>query len=275
MERAPLKNIRVIGFCGIAGSGKDTAAEILQEHGYSGIAFADSLKRIGLKILDGAMSEEACFGPSELRSSLISYSMAKHKRAMSIIAREGFGFDRLQAVTLYDEVFHSDAEVILWTRVDGSITVRSFLQRLGTDWGREMVPDYWIDELYRVLQKLDVPLHEQVRPVYSRTEGVIENVKMPGMRLTDASYKGDFVVTDVRFPNEIEFLRSIDADVFWIDTSSRLKGRKQDAHVSEPKDNVRAMFDEKSTIDNNGTLEQFRENVQEAVYDATQRWGAR
>ncbi len=43
---------RVVAFCGYAGCGKDTAADVLELFGYKRLAFADSLRRVAHELYD-------------------------------------------------------------------------------------------------------------------------------------------------------------------------------------------------------------------------------
>ena len=56
----------IIGLIGLAGSGKDTAADFLVDKGFVKMAWADPIKRFAMEIFD--FSEEQLWGPSEKRS---------------------------------------------------------------------------------------------------------------------------------------------------------------------------------------------------------------
>lgn len=58
----------IIGLVGLAGSGKDTVADMLQRfHGFRKVAFADPLKRIARDVY--AFSDDQLWGPSEFRNA--------------------------------------------------------------------------------------------------------------------------------------------------------------------------------------------------------------
>lgn len=97
---------KLIAIMGQAGSGKDTAAQVICDlvRGAETIAFADPLKKFCKLAFD--FSDEQLWGPSEARN-------APDPR---------------------------------YTREDGEpLTPRYALQTLGTEWGRHCYPDVWVD----------------------------------------------------------------------------------------------------------------------------------
>ena len=135
----------IIGLCGLIGSGKGTAGEILVEHGFVPLSFAGSLKD-----------------------------------AVSAI----FGWERalLEGDTDESRDFREDVDPF-WTKKFGrEITPRIILQEFGTEVVRNNCLDsIWVDSLERKLS-------------------LYENV----------------VVTDVRFSNEIDFLRNLNGRIIQI-----------------------------------------------------------
>jgi len=135
----------IIGLCGLIGSGKGTAGEILVEHGFVPLSFAGSLKD-----------------------------------AVSAI----FGWERalLEGDTDESRAFREEYDVF-WTQKFGRIiTPRIILQEFGTEVVRNNCLDsIWVDSLERKLS-------------------LYENV----------------VITDVRFPNEIDFIKTMGGNIFQI-----------------------------------------------------------
>lgn len=108
----------IIGISGLAGSGKDTAADILvSQLGAVKISLADVMKRICQETFD--FSEEQLWGPSEKRNE-------SDKRYMR-------GYEGSQPIYL---------------------SPRVALQFLGTDWGRNCYENVWIDYTLRIADKL-------------------------------------------------------------------------------------------------------------------------
>lgn len=105
----------IIGISGLAGSGKDTAANYLvDDHGFVRVALADKLKRVCKDIFD--FSDEQLWGPSSRRN-------APDKR----YPRAG---------------------------QDEFLTPRFALQTLGTEWARSCYPDIWTDDALRTARIL-------------------------------------------------------------------------------------------------------------------------
>jgi len=104
----------IVGICGNAGSGKDTAADILiAKHGFVRVAFADVMKRFCHEVFDFTVDQ--LWGPSESRNRPDD----RYKR--------------------------SNGE---------PLTPRHALQQLGTNWGRECFPDVWINYAIRISNRL-------------------------------------------------------------------------------------------------------------------------
>ena len=135
----------IIGLCGLIGSGKGTAGDILVEHDFVPLSFAGSLKD-----------------------------------AVSAI----FGWERalLEGDTDESRDFREDIDSF-WTKKFGrEITPRIILQEFGTDVVRNNCLDsIWVDSLER-----KISLYENV------------------------------VITDVRFSNEIDFIKSLNGKIIQI-----------------------------------------------------------
>ena len=64
--RQKTRRLPIVAFVGAAGSGKDTAADVLVAQGFDRIAFADILKRFCQVVFH--LPDDALWGPSELRN---------------------------------------------------------------------------------------------------------------------------------------------------------------------------------------------------------------
>lgn len=123
----------LIGFCGRAGSGKDSAAAVLVAAGWTRVAFADGVKEMAYDI--------------------------------DPVVRNKVGTPMPLAGLV---------DVVGWDRAKELPDVRRFLQRLGTEGVRRHLGDsVWVD---LAAEKID-------------------------------AVGGPVVVTDVRFPNEVEMVR--------------------------------------------------------------------
>lgn len=135
--------IEIIGLSGYARSGKDSVAKVLvEEYGYTRLAFADTLRE-ALYALDPMVTDD----PD------INWSISGLVKAM--------GWDR--AKTGYPQV-------------------RTLLQRLGTEVGRDLIhPNVWVDATFA--------------------------------KMRDG---GKYVISDVRFPNEADAVKQWGGEIWRI-----------------------------------------------------------
>ncbi len=185
---------KVIGLIGFAQVGKDTFAQALVEEGYQRRAFADALR----SVLYGLNPMVDCFDVQK------HHAVPKVNRVWSVqklVDKHGWEFAK--------------AEGPPWSEY----TVRKYLQRLGTEGGREVLGDnVWVD-------------------------AVLDHL-VPGQR---------YVVTDVRFPNEVEAVAKAGGILIRI---TRPGYGPVNDHISEHAlDNVEASL----TIDNAGTIADLHE----------------
>lgn len=175
----------MIGFCGYAQSGKDTAASFLVERGFKRLAFADIL-----------------------RQSLYNLNPIVQ---VATIGNNNVGYARVQ--DLVDRVGWDVAKV-------SYPEIRELLQRMGTEVGRELYGEnFWVD---RVMAQVTT---------------------------------GDYVITDVRFPNEEAAVRNAGGRVVRI---VRDGVGAVNTHVSDTGvDKLRI----DGSILNTGSLEEFKGQV--------------
>lgn len=140
----------IVGLCGLIGSGKGTAGDILVDHNFVPLSFAGSLKD-----------------------------------AVSAI----FGWERalLEGDTDESRDFRERID-FFWSKKFGrEITPRYILQQFGTECLRKnMLDSIWVDSLERKITKYD-----------------------------------NVVITDVRFDNEIKFLKSLGASIIQINRGDK------------------------------------------------------
>lgn len=231
--------MRAIAFIGRSESGKDTAASYLQQkHDYRPIAFAEPLKRLAKAVYD--FSDDQLYGKPSSRNAIDPrFSVFAYQRSvLRHLAIEGGEIDAILA-----EIFPGgvplEARHLLaqqYMKViypqNATMTARKALQLLGTEWGRALQPDLWLRAMQRA------------------TGG-----------------EGRWAITDCRFRNEAEFVvkEMRGGAVFWIDADKRVPIKPEvAAHSSEPKfEDVKDLV--RAVIDNNGTPEEFRENIERAL----------
>lgn len=136
--------IQLVGFTGLKGSGKDTAADALvRRYGYQKLPLAGPLK----DMLIGLLQMRGCTNAWDY---------------------------------VYGDLKEAPTDFLLGK------TARHAMQTLGTEWGRNLIdPGIWTDTFTR------------------RAKALMAD----GKRV---------VVTDVRFPNEVELLKSLGGKVFRI-----------------------------------------------------------
>lgn len=114
--------MNLIGFCGLAGSGKDTSADILVKRaGFVKVALADPMKRACAEWFN--WSEETLWGPSENRNAPDD----RYLRGMTL-----------------DQDTHRPL----------FLTPRHALQLLGTEFGRNCYSNVWVDYALRAAKTL-------------------------------------------------------------------------------------------------------------------------
>lgn len=185
--------IPLIILCGQAGSGKNTAAGVLAEHGASPLAFADPIKRFAGQVL--GFSEGALWGASEEREQLIPFHL--NQARSSALSHVDAWFDSLGVVDAARAI-GGPRYGVYWTwlenlqafaaRNSGQINARYALQTLGTEWGRRTVgEDLWVRHGIQTARAI---LNGQS---YSRDLGL-------GAR---GAFPAWVVITDGRFPDEV------------------------------------------------------------------------
>ena len=181
----------IIGFSGLAGSGKDTAADFAVREGFAKVALADEIKRIAQKVY--GFSEQALWGPSAERSKPDAlYPREEHV----------FGGGQACLVCGFDQK--------QWPYPSCYLTPRYALQLLGTEWGRACYPDTWVNTAIRHAVKLiaDAPSVAYCGPmgVHERSAGC--NVASAHSQITRCGSANEGVVfSDIRFLNEMEAVR--------------------------------------------------------------------
>lgn len=209
---------KIIGFSGLAGSGKDTAADTLIKNSYKfrKISFGDAVKDV---------------------------------------ASMSFGWSRelLQGDTVESRQFR-EAKDEFWSEALGKeFTPRLALQLIGTECFRNTIDnDFW---------------------VY-----VVKH------RLSNSDYDGTYLITDVRFPNEVKMIHDLGGIVYrvkrgelpawYIDAQKYnvAKSKGEEVDLPETLKNVHAserslagLCLEDFTLYNNGTLEEYQQLVLDVI----------
>lgn len=242
----------IILIFGEAGAGKDSVAQVIvKDFNAVSVAMADPMKRFCASVF--GFDKETLWGPSEKRNAI-------HPEFLNVGAR---GLNRDMLEDYYVEWLHdvlpnmsaaqgSEAEQRLFTWFDdvynlaqrqGGLSARTALQTLGTEFGRAMDPNMWINYAQRQLMQLLAGGY-----TYSPEAGLTPK---PGQMY---SYG---VCTDGRFRNECLGFKAAGATILNVRTpeTTRLTAGVQ-GHASEQ---------EQRTIPDSWFDYQFCNNKKEGV----------
>jgi hypothetical protein len=248
--------MNIIGILGEAGSGKDTAAEILvRDHGFVKVALADPLKRICKEVFD--FTDDQLWGPSESRN-------AEDKRYLRMPAGNlGRTIMTWNSEETYDTIPSPPEDIFL--------TPRHALQQLGTEWGRSCHADVWVKYALKVTTKLLSPPPSGMIgpwvPRYSAQTGFTgysaEQDFVPGVQPAVKRPLG-VVISDCRFKNEVDAINAAGGRIVKLIGRGGLFGETA-THFSER--GQRDIPDESfaAVIDNSGTLEALRTTLERLV----------
>jgi hypothetical protein len=188
---------RLIGLGGRLRSGKDAVADVLVDrYGFTKLGMSDALIEAAL-VLDPYIP---------VNTHAATFPRGEHGL-----------FVRLSH--LVEQVGYVDAKK--------NPEVRRFLQKLGTEFGRQMIGEFvWTDIMYRKIDRL-------------RGEG------------------HSVVVTGIRFPNEIDLITSLNGDAVYVERPGLPKDVQ--GHVSE---NSIGPSDFDAILCNDGTLDDLPTKIE-------------
>ena len=199
----------LIGFCGNAGAGKDTASDFLvSQDGFVKVALADPLKRICRDVF--AFSDEQLWGPSRFRNEADErYLQHESKNGWTCTACcEKFLGPKFEektpgllgskdCVLCNKRTAPSDLHYV--THPARYLTPRHALQQLGTEWGRSCYPNVWVDYGIRTATQILGPHQYNTNYGYDAKTGIVQ----PGVLVPKPT---GVVFSDIRFKNEVEAL---------------------------------------------------------------------
>lgn len=201
----------IIVLCGVRGSGKDTIGDIfVKNHGFQKEAFANPLKEM-VKHAFPAFTEEDLYGPSKNRER------GYREYPLTSCPWCGGGI-------VYDDHLLDPASPLGVKRCDTEpshcplpefVSPRIALQTLGTEWGRRLYTNVWIDAAFEKISRQQ------------------QNLAAWASRLAvpkDYIGKQNFVITDGRFLNEVRRSKELGAIV--VKLTRGLEG-STDTHASE------------------------------------------
>lgn len=150
------------------------------------------------------------------------------------------------------------AQIFLWPRglLEGdTVASREF---------REKVDPYWTEEFgYEVTPRLIL----QRMGTEACRHGISDNIWISALKKRIHGYE-DVVLSDVRFPNEIEFVQSVGGKIFWVSRGpSPTDEELSKMHVSET---AWRGCEVSAIINNDGTIEDLREKVNRVLTSLTE-----
>jgi hypothetical protein len=219
--------MNIIGIVGKAGSGKDTVADILvRDHGFCKIALADPMKRACREFFD--FTDDQLWGPSEMRNEVDD----RWPRP-----RESHRLDENGRCHVCFELFPPSEEACFGG--DMYLSPRVALQQLGTQWGRAMSEDIWINKALKDAAFL-LSGEEQTGALWLSVcaektfhkDGAGERWWDPYRDPKRRSHAKGVVIPDVRFPNELRRIREVGGKIWRRSGGGSLEGAAA-THISE------------------------------------------
>jgi hypothetical protein len=229
----------LIGISGLAGSGKDAAANFLvEDYGFTKVALADPLKRIAQYVY--AFTDEQLWGPSHFRNA----PDERYPRPCKTCGGAG------------DKVPSRQEPLIPCLGCHGArvtyLAPRECLQKIGTEFGRECYPNTWVDLCIRTSKELLADKEAR----YDQKHGRYRSTGESHSRVLGVA------VPDVRFLNEVQAIKQAGGKVIRISRPGAGLDGAGALHTSETEQAglPDSMFDQ--VIQNTGTLEELRAAVQ-------------
>jgi len=256
----------IIGISGKIGSGKDTIADIIKhlddiaypavstitKHNWKVVKFADAVKDI-VCIITGCTREQ--LEDADFKNSYLPTSWINDP----------------------DDVYYTDI-------LNTEYTYRNLLQIIGTNLFRNRIhKDVWVNALFskytaEAAAPGDVPYYyvygncimecEREGNYFRITNGEVEMSKpeseLIALGAKKVAYIPNWIITDVRFGNEVEAVKARGGTLIRVNRKRYVEYKGQmveaeDMHPSECSLDFYKSFD--YTIDNNGTLEELKEEV--------------
>lgn len=236
--------VNIIGISGLAGSGKDTAADYLVKHrSYVKVSLADPLKRYCMNAF--AFSKEQLWGPSKFRNAIDErYPRPGHTWPKETVQHRGEHRHCLCCGKIWDEDRQGQCY----------LTPRYALQRLGTEWGRDCYSDVWIDRAIRTAKALLLAHVEQASVIYDKILGLNQDRSWG-----PCPYKG-VAIPDLRFRNEMCAIRKAGGKLVRVIRGSGLGG-EAGKHASEAEMGSIPDSEFDIVITNDGTLDELKDII--------------
>jgi hypothetical protein len=259
----------ILGICGLANSGKDTAAKyIVDDYKFVPMAFADEMKRICKRVYN--FTDQQLWGPSEYRNGADpryprEHSWTDHWRGEVEKGdrQHGYiclccGLEKFFTPDLIYRVHGAPEYEPITAEPQCYLTPRYALQQLGTGWGRDCFELTWVAVTLRdarLLTGLDPG--EPAGYWYDQKRGLLSNVTT--QRIPDL--QGGVILTDVRYLNEIRAIKTAGGKVIRVIRPGAGLAGGAAMHTSETEQAKIPDAEFDATIPNDETLEALRSRV--------------
>ena len=232
--------MKVITLSGYKGSGKDLMAKYLVDnYGYSRLAFADPLKDIIVQQYD--IPREVLDNPS-LKDEPLPY--------LPVIPKDTFSLDL--AISLVAEFKTANGSTAITHNVDSSGTF------LGVIRGKSLFSqNEHLEQLYhtpRSLMILEGSIKRFVRSDYW-VQTVIDEIQNP------RNFYDKVVISDLRYISEVDQLKQ----TFGKDLTTIHINRFDSTNSKDSSENDLTSYKFNVSVNNRGTLEEFYNNIKEVV----------
>ncbi len=246
----------LIGLSGVAGSGKDTAADFLINHPkfqdpqalkFVKVGLADPLKRTLKDVYQ--FTDEQLWGPSHKRNEPdIRYPRPKHEWKVTE-DEDPPGYECAccgKKISFLEQATTETAPCYL--------TPRYALQHLGDNWGRHCYPSTWVDYCLMVVRTIMVPTVAEA--FYQAPTGLVWQKSIPARGV---------LIPDVRYRNELQEIKAAGGKVIRVVRPGAGLGA-MGAHQSEKEQQgiLDSEFD--VVIKNDDNFDAFLEEVREVFY---------
>jgi len=241
-----MNHVNVIVLFGVKGSGKDTVGHYLHnEHNFAPDSFASPLKKM-VKLAFPDFTEVDLYGPSAGRER----QYAQYPKTDDCLKCGSVLFDNAKSPIGAELICTACGSTYPY-----DVNPRIALQTLGTEWGRRLYKDIWVDA---AVQRVRAERLDWRKRLFGRNQTYFPP---PGFAI-EFENEPKFVFTDGRFANEQVRCAEMGATTVLL---LRKLEESEDTHASEAelKTIPREKFD--YVLDNRGTLEELPSKIEEML----------